>query len=378
MIKSIRIRNFKSLRDVSVDLEPITVLVGRGGTGKSNFVNAIAFLRDCLLAKNRSFPGGDDLNKIVCATAEPIQTGKWPPIQIELQLEVPGDVRVYAYRLAVSFPHGHLTIDKEGFFRDGVAIFERDANKWLTQPALRPVPALAGLTLEMANGIPEVGFAYVILTAGIGCYDFPGSVLEQGNKNQQQGNNAGLKDDASNFLECLEAITRNLQNVSAQQEIIAALRSLKPALRALQIAVPSRDRAIVTLRGERSDTDIVFDLSQESEGFRRFLAHLIALNQVPPKVLVTLEEPEKGLYAGALSALAEQIKAFPERSGGQIILTTHSPLLLDNFNAEQIRVVEMENLETKIGPISEPQMQSLRDQLETTGELLTVDPARLA
>ena len=90
------------------------------------------------------------------------------------------------------------------------------------------------------------------------------------------------------------------------------------------------------------------------------------------------EEPEKGMYAGALSALAEQIKAFPERSGGQVILTTHSPVLLDHFAPEQIRVVEMENLETKIGPMSGPQMEALREQLETTGELLTVDPARLA
>src|SRR5258708_9409383 len=48
MIKNIRIQNYKSLGDVSVDLDPVTVLIGRSGTGKSNFVDAIRFLRDYL------------------------------------------------------------------------------------------------------------------------------------------------------------------------------------------------------------------------------------------------------------------------------------------------------------------------------------------
>src|SRR6266545_2052493 len=48
MIKQIRIQNFRSLVDVTVDLDPLTVLIGRSGTGKSNFVHAIRFLRDTL------------------------------------------------------------------------------------------------------------------------------------------------------------------------------------------------------------------------------------------------------------------------------------------------------------------------------------------
>ncbi len=44
MIHRFRVQNFKSLIDVSVDLEPMTVLVGKSGTGKSNFVEAIQTL----------------------------------------------------------------------------------------------------------------------------------------------------------------------------------------------------------------------------------------------------------------------------------------------------------------------------------------------
>jgi predicted ATPase len=49
MIKRIKIRDFKSIREIDLELDPVTVLVGRSGTGKSNVVQAIRFLRNLLL-----------------------------------------------------------------------------------------------------------------------------------------------------------------------------------------------------------------------------------------------------------------------------------------------------------------------------------------
>ena len=47
-INSITIRNFRNLADVTVDMEDLTVLVGANGTGKSNFLNALRFVRDVI------------------------------------------------------------------------------------------------------------------------------------------------------------------------------------------------------------------------------------------------------------------------------------------------------------------------------------------
>ncbi len=49
MIKRIKIYDFKSIRKLDLSLDPVTVLVGRSGTGKSNFVQAIRFLRNLLI-----------------------------------------------------------------------------------------------------------------------------------------------------------------------------------------------------------------------------------------------------------------------------------------------------------------------------------------
>ena len=55
MIEQIRIQNFKSIRDVTVELSPVTVLIGRSGVGKSNFLRAIRFLRNYLLNADAGF-----------------------------------------------------------------------------------------------------------------------------------------------------------------------------------------------------------------------------------------------------------------------------------------------------------------------------------
>lgn len=50
MLKSIRLRNWRSLRDVSVEnLTPITVLIGSNSAGKTNLIDALYFLRECTL-----------------------------------------------------------------------------------------------------------------------------------------------------------------------------------------------------------------------------------------------------------------------------------------------------------------------------------------
>src|SRR5947209_715712 len=47
-LQRVRIRGYKSIAFCDVRLEPLTLLVGRNATGKSNFLDALAFVRDAL------------------------------------------------------------------------------------------------------------------------------------------------------------------------------------------------------------------------------------------------------------------------------------------------------------------------------------------
>jgi AAA15 family ATPase/GTPase len=44
MLKRVHIRDFKSLADVELRLEPLTVLLGPNASGKSNFLDALLLL----------------------------------------------------------------------------------------------------------------------------------------------------------------------------------------------------------------------------------------------------------------------------------------------------------------------------------------------
>src|SRR5438094_4837877 len=47
-LRRVRLRGYKSIAFCDVALQPLTILVGRNGVGKSNFLDALAFLRDVL------------------------------------------------------------------------------------------------------------------------------------------------------------------------------------------------------------------------------------------------------------------------------------------------------------------------------------------
>src|SRR3977135_3412423 len=47
-LRRVRIRGYKSIACCDVSLQPLTILVGRNAAGKSNFLDALAFLRDAV------------------------------------------------------------------------------------------------------------------------------------------------------------------------------------------------------------------------------------------------------------------------------------------------------------------------------------------
>ncbi len=89
------------------------------------------------------------------------------------------------------------------------------------------------------------------------------------------------------------------------------------------------------------------------------------------------DEPEKGIYPAGLAILADEFKGYADKRHGQVLITTHSPEFLNRFAPEQIRVVEMQDFVTRIGPVAPDQMEALREHCLAPRELLTVDEARL-
>jgi predicted ATPase len=93
--------------------------------------------------------------------------------------------------------------------------------------------------------------------------------------------------------------------------------------------------------------------------------------------LVGIEEPETALHPGAMRALVEALGEATTRT--QVLLTTHSPDLLDAapVRPENIRVVEMVDGQTMITPVDEASLEIVRRNLDTLGGLERQDQLRL-
>jgi predicted ATPase len=375
MIKHVRITNFKSLTDVSLDLNPVTVLIGRSGTGKSNFFDALRFLRDCVKSLNGELASSQQGGwpRIIPATA-----GAPVAISFSVRFAAVGIPEGYEYLLVFRHqqPPTGPRLAEEKLSLGGRVLFHQAEGKWLqAPPVVNPPPPSGTLMLGAVTGVREINRAQLLLGNGLAFYTFPDDVLLRAGSSQAQLQ-AGLTEKGENFLKTLSDIDIDPTSWDHQQEMIAALRQLNPSIKSVELNMPGREKIVVS--HEIAGRLLPLELVYESEGFRRLLAHLIALYQTPPKQALFFEEPEKGIHPGALAVLAEEFKVCPSAGRGQVILTSHSPELLDHFEPEQLRVVDMENYSTKIGPVAPEQVEAIREHLLHPGELLTVDTARLA
>jgi predicted ATPase len=371
MIHQIRIQNFRSLRDVTVTLSPLTVFIGKSGTGKTNFALAIKFLRDCLASGRQNAAGHCPNHK--CMTNASGAMG------FEVVFSVPEFSKRFTYTVNFNEQHVNHPPREESLTYGSRVVFRQSWRsnsqpRWEVEPGVAPTPQAGELVLGRLPGLEEAVIAHTALTDAVGIYSFPYDVLASNTPGQ--GRIAGLADHGENYLESLLALARDLHNgIAVRKSIVATLQRINETIASVELdSLRNPQKAIVAHR--LHETLLQLELGQESDGFRRFYVHLLALYQIPPKQTMVFEEPENGIYPGALELLADEFKAAPGSNRGQVLLTTHSPALLDCFSAEEIRVVELVDLETKIGTLDEEQKTALQEELLHAGELLTVDPAR--
>ena len=115
-----------------------------------------------------------------------------------------------------------------------------------------------------------------------------------------------------------------------------------------------------------------------SDGTLRAFGVLVALfqgvgNRTSDRRLVGIEEPEVALHPAAAEVLIDSLRDAAEHT--QVLVTSHSPELLDNqaISDDSIVAVVADHGESRIGPLDEVGRSALRDRLYTVGELLKMN-----
>ena len=114
-----------------------------------------------------------------------------------------------------------------------------------------------------------------------------------------------------------------------------------------------------------------FNVSQISDGSLRLLGLLGALYQLNAPSVIALEEPEQNINPGYLTIIAEAVREIAERQ--QVLITTHSPHLVDLFDVDMIHAVELRPSGTFVGKVGKSQVEAVKRKLFTVGELMTTE-----
>jgi predicted ATPase len=372
-IEKLHLRNFKSIQDEIVTFSNPLILVGRNDSGKTNFLNALSFLSECMESPLRAvverlggFTQLSNIHNIGLDTS--YEAHVYLRADFNLGRKQRGH---YAFTLgfvpgsANDFDVQHeqcVVADASG--QD--IWFDRENGNFRTN-----VPGLGLLLDTQALAMPIVGgvqvFAPVLKSlAAMRVYAIEPEAIRHA---QEQRSNGYLTRNGSNIIDVLQRlIKRDTSYLMRLQEL---LTPVSPNLTQLMLVSSYGERtALMFTQKATQNADTVFNASSMADGTLRALGMLVASMQEPMPPLIAFDEPELYLHPGALSTVSNLIQSAAERS--QIVFTTHSPELLDTkwVGADNLRVVERELGATHILDLGTAPVRALQQHLAGAGELL--------
>lgn len=307
-VTALRIRDFTSIRDATVRLGDLNILIGANGSGKSNLIRALELLGRIVDGDLQIFFG---TNGFYATMHQP------SPGDITLEI----DSGSYGYR-AVLLPA-----------RDDLAVFAEESVR--TGDMRHPLGRghRESKLQDAAAGNDAAARAVVDVLAGCRVFHFNDtSVNAPPKRRTSTADNLALRFDGSN----LAAYLLRLAGLPdpAYRRIVGAIRLVAPFFDDFVLEIDPPDSLL--LRWRQVDSDAVFSANQLSDGTLRFIC--LATLLLSPKLprLVVLDEPELGLHPFAIVQLAGMLRSASVRS--QVVVATQSVTLMNLFEPSDLIV----------------------------------------
>ncbi|MFG3259881.1 AAA family ATPase [Streptomyces sp. NPDC048172] len=385
LLTRVRVEDYKSIARCDVTLSPFTVLLGLNAAGKSNFLDALHFLRDALRdgpAEAVASRGG--LDNVLRRVPQPTDTCS---IAVDLRIPGPGpedppwrahysltlarpDAPAASLRVRVAREHAELGLedaspDAHFTVEDGVATDPADSRT--AGGRLRP----GSLYLPLLSVSEPYARLHTALTS---MFFYEPDLATLRDARPDPGTDALAEDGRD-----LGAVLARLAPAH-RRRVSDYASAIVPRLTEVSSTPLTGDylAARIALDTGPDGAPREFRAESMSEGTIRAIGLLAALYQPPARdgriSLLAVEEPELALHPRAAGALYDALTEAAE-SGLQVLVTTQSGELLDRDEADlsAIRMVEAVDGLTTIGPADEVSRSIVRDGLATVGELMRSD-----
>jgi predicted ATPase len=366
----VKIKNYKSIGKCDVHLARMSVLIGRNGSGKSNFLDALKFVVDGLVTSlDHAIKARGGIQSVRRKS-----TGHPRNFAIELKLNLP-EMRVasYAFEIAAR-TEGGFSVKREDLKVVGGAgkpvghYSVADGQLISSRPENLPQPVSDRLFLVVASGIPEFRPAYDALCS-MGFYN-----LNPDSMRELQSPDAGelLHHDGDNIASVIGRM-----NPAEKERAEAFLSKIAPGIDGVERStLGPRETLEFRQSVEGAEHPWKFLAASMSDGTLRALGILTAASQPLKPIgsarLVGIEEPETALHPAAAKALVDALKEATAHT--QVIITTHSAELLDAIDEpDSLFVVQAKKGETSIAGIDSASQEVIRKHLYSPGEMLRMD-----
>lgn len=372
VVKSLILKRFRSIQADQVEFDNPTFLVGRNGSGKSNLVDAFAFLSD---AMTQPLQAAFDKRGGIEAVRNRTSVKSAPP---NLGLcavfgSLNGEISSgrYAFEIRALPNYGFEVVREQCLVRSAdkkTYWFDRAKKKFESnlrglEPALDP----SSLGLPLIGG--ERRLAPVLRTlSSMRVYSIEPAKLRE---MQDPDVGTSLRSDAGNAASVLKEIER--QAPADVERIGQILEGITPNTKRVRTKKHGKKLSLEFTQEWGPKKRLRFEAFNMSDGTLRALGILTAVYQRPAPSVMVIEEPEATIHPGALGAILDLLRYASRKL--QIVVTTHSPEVLDAkwIEARHLRVVTWYEGATRVTNVSDSAKQALQTHLMGAGELLRSD-----
>lgn len=365
------LRNYRSIGYCDVRLGPLTYLVGANGSGKSNFLDALHLVKDALAGSlDNALNERGGLNEVRRrSSGHPTHFG----VRLEFTLKS-GSSGHYAFNIGALAGRGYEVQSEQcvisGIGRGTFYKIERGVLQQSSEPTFPSVTA-DRLALAALSGLTAFRPVFDALTA-MGFYNLNPKVMRELQKPQEGRLLKPAGENIASVIGHLERVAPEQLNIV--QEYLQTVVPMVHGVERKQIGPMETLEFRQDMLGAKHPWR--FLAQNMSDGTLRALAILAALfqgNRDYAPTLVGIEEPETALHPAASTALREALNRASSKT--QVIVTSHSPDLLDdqNLDGDTLRAVIAEGGETRIAPLDEASRDAMRKRLFSAGELLRLD-----
>ncbi len=381
MIKQFSFHNWKSFQQADLHIDPLTVLIGANASGKSNAIDALAFLHRLASGINLTPALAGDAN--LPAIRGGLEWAALKPRTSEFTLEsvISGTAERtdYHYSITISVGNGQCLLKAESIKRlkyrptkrnqqagkpyeiflyrtdpcdgESPSITARLYNEKMGSPrpasrtnAILTQLAAQNLRREIAEGIDEVkrGLGNIFILDPI-----PAHMRDYKPFSDR------METDAANIAGVIAALPQD-QKAKMEQTLTDYVRHLPERdirkVWAEPVGKFQSDAMLYCLESWKADDEsTLVDARGMSDGTLRFLAILTALQTRPSGSLLVVEEIDNGLHPSRALLIVRMLREIGKSRAVDVLATTHNPTLLDALGAGIVPFVTISHRDISSG-----------------------------